>query len=266
VTAIRTDELSRALHEGFGASATVRPRRPGKLYQVDIPSYLADGDSAGVYVRPEEDGRVTLTDLGHTCMRLSYTRRLNERTDAAIRKLSERHGFQFFSGEIFATMPLQEITAGAIALAQIESSAESALTALTSRGVSGERFKKIVRDALREVVAEYCTFNYKSESDTEGLYAIDAAMTATPTWLGIAIVPSDIEAERAISNRLYISRELDAAKKKHRWLAILRDVNDLRDMTRKRLLQTYVSQIPVYEEQKGTLRDTIVNLADLRAA
>jgi hypothetical protein len=121
------------------------------------------GDAALVFVRPEEDGRVTLTDLGHTCMRLSYTRRLTEKTDAVLRALAERHGFTLKQGEIASN------------------------------------------DAARR-----------------------------------------------------------DPRRKNRWLAILRDINDLHDNTRKRLLQSYVAQIPVYEEQRGVLGATLTSLADLQ--
>ena len=68
------DSLRDAFTTGLDAAARVRVRRPGSLFQVELPAYMGDGDAAAIYVRPGKNGSVILTDLGSTRTRISYQR------------------------------------------------------------------------------------------------------------------------------------------------------------------------------------------------
>lgn len=256
-------DLTRALESAF-TTASVRARRQGRLYQVEIPAYLADGDPALLYVRPRADSTLEVTDLGHTLMRLSYTRAITEKAERAIGDLAARHGFALEAGEIRVIVPQGELFAAVLGLSQVEAAAEVALTS-TPRGLSVERFKTIVREALVAAFADRCQLDYRDPSDHDGLWAMDAVIDG-PTWLGVAIVPSDIEAERALANKGRLAPELHLRGRKTRWAAIPRDINALSDTTRRRLMASYLAPIPVYDEGHPELREQLGDLADLAKA
>jgi hypothetical protein len=257
---VNTDELKQALGASL-AKATIRVRRPGKLFQVEIPCYLGDGDPALVYVRPETDDAVTVTDLGHTWMRLSYMRRLTQRHEQALQELASRYGLEFRDGRVFTTVPRSEIFAAAIAMAQVQTAAEVAVTTGGPR-LSAERFKKIVREALLEAFAERCRLDYRDPSDAHGLWVLDAAIIGR-TWVGIAIVPSDLEAERALANKGHLVPEMEKRGQRNRWVVVPRDIHMLGDTTQKRLMESFLAPIPVYDEGAPRLREVLADLADL---
>src|SRR5262245_18674976 len=119
-------DVSEILRAGFGAQATVRARRPGAIFQVNLPAYLADGDAVAVYLRPTADARLTMTDLGHTCMRLSHTRKLTGRILSTIAHLAQRHGFTLEEHRIAATIQREDVLGAALGMIQIQSEAEIA--------------------------------------------------------------------------------------------------------------------------------------------
>ena len=117
-------EVSKILQTCFGSEATVRARRPGVLFQVSLPAYLADGDAVAVYLRPNSDGRLIMTDLGHTCMRLSYTRKLTDQVLAIVADLAQRHGFALEEDRILATIRRQDVLGAVLGMIQIQSETE----------------------------------------------------------------------------------------------------------------------------------------------
>jgi hypothetical protein len=198
-------------------------------------------------------------------MRLSYTRKLGPQTDAVLRQLADAHGFQFEDGEVFATVPVPELLAGAMALAQIEAAAEAAVAASVSRRISSERFKKLVRDVLEEAFKESVEFGFHSAQDPDALYPVDALLR-TPRWLAVSFVPSDVEAERAVATYHAVHPVLDQmADRPPRWVTIPRDISSFREGTRKRLMSTHHVAAPVFDEAAVPLiRAKLTDLGDVR--
>lgn len=256
------DQLTAALQAGFGTSARVRAHRPERLYQVEVPAFLADGDAAVVYVRPEEDGRVRVTDLGHTCMRLSYTRKLTKRTDAVIDDLADRYGFEFRDGEVTAVVRMDELLAGAMSLAQIEASAEAAVSAARAHRMSTARFKRLVRELLEDVFKADVHFDFVTPDDRDALFAVDA-LVRTPHQLAVSFVPSDLEAEHAVNTHLRVAPYL-ASQRRTRWIAIPRDLDALRESSRRRLLATHVPAAPAFDDAMIPLvRERLTDLGEV---
>jgi hypothetical protein len=253
------ESLTAKITESFGRSARVRARRPRSLYQVEIPAFLSDGDAAQVYLREIDSGEVEMTDLGHTTMRLSYTRKISAEVEEALTRLGERHGFRFESGEFSARMPFNEITAGAIGLAQIEAAAEAVVEASARHRVSERRFREMVRTILRDAFREACEFDYFDRvADPQGNYAIDALVRPGRNALVISVVPSQMEAERAVGNRLFLEPYL---KEPHHWVALPRDINKLPDKTRARLMSSYLVPVPSVEQEPDAVPERLRQLA-----
>jgi Domain of unknown function DUF1828 len=245
-------EITRILKSGFGAGTRVRTRRPNALCQLHVPAYLADGDAAAIYVRPLEDGRLLMTDLGHTLMRLSYTRRVNAEVRATLAHLSKRHGFDLDEDRLVSTMRPEELLAGALGLIQIESEAEATIASTIVRGERSENFRAKVRDVLREGFKDDVQFDYHDPDDKDGLYKIDAFIsgTAAPHPLGVAIAPTNLEAERAVSSKLKLAKTLPGGS---RWIAIPRDQNAFDGKTRQRLMVEFLIPLPKFEDQPERL-------------
>lgn len=244
---MNTSEIAARLHQGFGDGVSVTARRPGRIYQITLPAYLSDGDGAFIYVRPAREGRVVMTDLGHTYTRLSYSRTITAAAERTLARLAERHGFQLDEGEICTEMPVDELLAGAMGLVQIESSAEAVITAAAKRGVRAEAFRAAVRDALKEIFPSKVEFDYRAPDDPAGIYSLDA-LVATPVRLAVSLVPNDLDAERAIGTKHALERSF--AGTKHRWVAVPRNMNDLQERTRLRLANEM--ELAVGEYTEGT--------------
>ncbi len=65
------DSLRGVLSDSLRAEVDLR-RRGMNDYRVDVPFYFSDGDGVKIILKDHGDGDYTLTDEGHTLMRLSY--------------------------------------------------------------------------------------------------------------------------------------------------------------------------------------------------
>lgn len=252
-------ELTTIFRAGFGASARVRARRPNVLFQLDIPAFLADGDAAAIYVRPLGDGRALMSDLGQTCMRLSYEMSVGNKERETLARLATRHGFSLYEERLEAKMPMSELLAGAIGLIQIQAEAEATIVASVARSERSDSFRSVIRGVLRDHFGDACELDYHEPSDKDGLYKIDAYIHTPIMPLGVAIAANDIDAERAVSAKLHLAAILPGKK---RWIAIPKDINSFQDKTRKRLMMEYLVPVPRYEDEPGRLPPALDALAE----
>jgi hypothetical protein len=253
-------DVSEILRTGFGAEASVRARRPRVLFQVNLPAYLADGDAVAVYLRPAEDGRLTMTDLGHTCMRLSYSRKLTDDVLATVADLAHRHGFALEDQRIAATFQRQDVLGAALGMIQIQSEAEAVIERTIARGKQSEGFRQMVRDVLGELFQGKVQFDYHEPRDKNGLYGIDAMVQGPAASLGIAIAPSTVEAERAVAAKLHLASALPGGGRRL-WIAIPKDVSALDKKTQLRLMQEYLIPIPKFDDERDRVAPKLLALA-----
>jgi hypothetical protein len=241
-------DLTEQLRASFGSTARVVTRRPGIIYQVELPTFLADGDAATVFVRPEPDGHVVVTDLGQTCMRLSYSRAITATVTEQIENIAGQHGFKFEDGQIFARSYPKDLFALAVALTQTEAEVEAAIRARAPKELGAERFKTIVRQVLREAFGNHAYFDYRSPKDREGLYTLDAFVKQDDTRVGIALVPSEADAERAVATKLMLAPLLSEDAPQMRWVALPRNLEQLPKKTQARVENAF--EVPLRAIQR----------------
>lgn len=121
--------LLRSFRDGLNTAIRVRARRPNKLYQIELPAFMGDGDGAQIYVESGDKGKVVMTDLGATCMRISYTTKITKKVEAQLARLAEPQGFSYVDGEFRAEIPLTELMPAALGLLQIQAQAEHWMSA-----------------------------------------------------------------------------------------------------------------------------------------
>lgn len=258
---METEELSQVLRAGFGAEASVRTRRPGALFQVNLPAFLADGDAVSIYLRPGADGRLTVTDLGHTCMRLSYARKLTGAVLATLGDLAQRHGFALEDERLTASVQRHDILSAALGMVQIQSEADVLVDRAIARGKQGETFRRMVREILGEAFKNRVEFDYHEPGDTDRLYSLDAMIDEPGASIGVAIVPSTLEAERAVNTKMHLAKTVPAGSRKYRWIAVTRDVSALDRKSQLRLMKEYLVPIPKFEDERDRLALKILDLA-----
>lgn len=250
------EALQRAFASALDSGASVRVRRPGRLFQVELPAYMGDGDAAEIYVRPGEgEGSLVVTDLGSTRTRISYRRELDESIDAELARLADSHGLELVDGELQVEVAPNELLGATLGLLQVEAQAEQLAYVAKRKMREATQFRRQVIELLHELFRDeqLKTPFFDEENDTEGLYKVDALIRGKKP-VAIAIVPGDLEAERAIVAKLVLEKSVipDA-----RWLAIPRDLERLASRTRKRLLDQYWTTGSSFEreEVQKRLRD-----------
>jgi Domain of unknown function DUF1828 len=260
---LEVTEVSEILRKGFGSEASVRARRPGVLFQVNLPAYLSDGDAVAVYLRPTADGRLIMTDLGHTCMRLSYSRKLTDGVLATVADLAQRHGFALEEQRLATTIQRADILGAALGLVQIQSEAEVVVDRTVARGKQGESFRKMVREILGEKFKESVRFDYHEPSDKDSLFSLDAMIQEPSVSFGVAIVPSTLEAERAVATKMHLAKTLPRGSGSGRclWIAIPHDVSALDKKTQLRLMSEYLVPVPKFEDGRDRIASKILELA-----
>ncbi|NNB89915.1 MULTISPECIES: DUF1828 domain-containing protein [Corallococcus] len=255
--------LTEQLLEGFGSSARVTTRRAGLIYQVEIPAFLADGDPVSIFVRPDTGGFLTVTDLGQTCMRLSYVRPITPSVEASLEQIAQRHGLRFHEGQIFARVPQMDLFPTAMALAQAEAEAEASIPIRSSREMPAEQFRAVVREVLREVFRERAHLGFVEQvQDPEGLYPIDALVDG-PRPLALAVIPSELDAERAVATRYVLNPELVKNRPGLRWVALPKDMGKLPPKTQSRIDNAFLVPMRAIQrpgtELASNLRKLFVN-------
>ena len=260
---LEVTEVSEILRAGFGAEASVRARRPGVLFQLNLPAFLGDGDAVAVYLRPGERGQLTMTDLGHTCMRLSYSRNVSDVVLATVADLAQRHGFTLDEQRITATIRPADVLGAALGMIQIQSEVEMVVGRTIARGQQSDNFRQMVRDVLDKEFKGNVQFDYHDASDKDRLYSIDAMIEGPGASLGIAIIPSSIEAERAVSAKMHmLAGTLPGGHGRRRhWIAIPRDVSALDKKTQLRLMKEYLVPVPKFDDGRNLIAPRILELA-----
>lgn len=239
------ESLSTFVKERFGQAVSVRARRPrGRLYQIEIPAFLPDGDSAQIYLEPGPDAGYMVSDLSHTAMRLSYARDLSDAMLEKLSELAERHGFTLTGGKIEAQVRPDELLGALFGLAQIEAAAEDAIQRATSRGPRADEFKALVIEALRRQFHDKVEVDVMPPGEVIPGYAVDAVVNlARP--VAVQAIPNDIEAERAIGTRYKAAGSL-AVKS---WIAVPRELKKLTGRTQERLVDAFIISGSKFEER-----------------
>lgn len=243
-SSVTAEALAGLVRDGLGESVSVRARRPGgKLFQIEIPAFLPDGDAAQIYLEPR-GGTYVVSDIAQTMMRLSYTRDLTDQMREKLAELAESHGFGLTeAGRIEAVVRPDELVGALFGLAQIEAVAEDSIHRVVSRGPRPEEFKAQVIAALQEHFRDQVAINVMPPGETVSEYAVDAVVSlARP--VAVQAIPNDIEAERAIGTR-YRAKALDVKS----WIAVPRELKRLSSRTQERLVDAFIVSGSKFEAQ-----------------
>ena len=195
------DTIRAAFVRGLDVAATVRARR-ANLYQLDIPAFCGDGDAVQIYVRAEDDGSVTVTDLGSTRMRVSYHRELGEDVERQLARAASAQGLSVDDGVASSRVELRDLSAAVLGLVQFEAQADRIVASARRKHADAAAFRESVRELLMELFHGRIEAPFFDKAlDPDGLYALDAIIRG-PHTLAVAAVPGDIEAERAVATKL----------------------------------------------------------------
>jgi hypothetical protein len=253
------ETLHQAFASGLDTGARIRLRRPG-LFQVELPAFMGDGDGAAIYVRPGKNGSLVVTDLGSTRMRISYQRKPTGEIDEALSQLAEQQGMHLHEGEIRTEVGARDLLAATLGLLQVEAQAERLAIASKRKTHEATEFRAHVLALLHDLFRGQVIEPYFDEkTDPDALYKVDA-LVGTKKPLAIALIPSDIDAERAVSAKLSLSK---LAPAKTRWIAIPRDMERLTSRTRQRLNREYITAGSTFEEDRTIVGERLRDLADV---
>lgn len=254
------ETLRDAFATGLDAGARVRVRRPGSLFQVELPAFMGDGDVAAIYVRPGKNGSLVVTDLGSTRTRISYQRKPTGEVDEALAHLAELQGMHLEEGEIRTEVGARDLLAAALGLLQVEAQAERLAISSKRKTHEAAEFREHVLALLRDLFKGLVTEPYfDAKADPEALFKVDA-LVDTKKPLAVALIPGDLDAERAVSAKLSLSK---VAPPKTRWIAIPRDMERLTSKTRKRLNREYITAGSTFEEDRAIVGERLRDLADV---
>ncbi|MGH7271774.1 MAG: DUF1828 domain-containing protein [Polyangiaceae bacterium] len=254
------ESLHHAFAQGLDAAARVRARRPGSLFQVELPAFASDGDVAAIYVRPGSDGRLLVTDLGSTRTKVSYARTMTCEVDEELARLAEHQGLTFEEGEIRTEVSARDLLAAALGLLQVEAQAERLAVVSKRRSHEATQFRDDVLALLHDIFGDKMQKPFfDKKTDPEALFQVDALITAAKP-LAVAVIPGDLEAERAVGAKLALA---GAAPPKTRWIAIPRDMERLTSRTRKRLNREYLAAGSTFEEDREIVEERLRDLAEV---
>jgi hypothetical protein len=231
------ETLMEILRSRLDPNALVRVRRPGSLFQVNLPAFHADGDAVSVFVRPLADGRILVTDLGMTFMRMSYGAKLTDAIESEVAKVAKLNGFELREGRIQARVVARDLMPAIFGLIQTEILAEPIAK-------ESKRRERVARDFRKEVIEfvmstfgeERTTVGFRDPArDPEGYAAVDVVVRG-PRTLAIVAVSSPTAANDALGTKLLTGPSLPNS----RWIAVTSDFNALPNRSRARLLREYI--------------------------
>lgn len=246
---IQIPELKKKIDLGLGQGWGLRAVRPGKVAQLSVPAYWADGDASAVYFQPSQmEGRVRVTDLAHTIMRYSYEHEVDSNAMHFFEGLAESNGFELERQEIWAEIDEDtELVGAVLGMVQIQAQVDGYLTQKAQESTGSgtrENFRRLVLEALRAEFREALKEGVRSPH-AEG-FDLEAVLEIHERKLAVAPIPSDIEAERAVANRYHWAQHDEG--RRLLWFAVPRDLNTLSTKTRSRLHEAYFVQGEHYDE------------------
>lgn len=254
------EKIESILRFCLGSDVRVVVRRPN-LFQVLVPAYFADRDVVQIFAKPLRSGQLRLTDLGHTRMRLSYTRDVNVEVDDAITDLVESHGFRLDEGRIVFDAYAHELVAGVFGLAQVESAIMTNIPMPKVRRAQDGGFGQKVRELLKESFGDRCDLQvYDRVRDPSADFALDAVIRGKRMTIGVAAVSTNTVAERAVGTQPRAVALVEAPAMG--WAVVCQNMDNLAALTRRRLLSTYPLQFPVFEQDRERIPKVINDLAD----
>ncbi len=259
------DALRDAFAAGLDTGARVRVRRPGAVFQVELPAFTSDGDVAALYVRPgEPPAELVLTDLGVTRMRMSYHRSDPVEEEQQLTRLAEAQGLRFEGGELCTPVGWSDLLAAALGLLQVEAQAEALAKAARPVKRRRARFREAAHALVVSVFGEGVRRDfYDADRDPRGLYRLDALVPTSADVrrpLALSFMPGDTDAERAVSTKLFLQRE-GSVPSGTRWVAIPRDLERLRSSTRRRVVNEFEVPGASLEADERTMADRLRDLA-----
>lgn len=248
--ALTPDDIRVALEKSLGV-VHVHEARPGKLFQIDMPAFAPDGDGFQVYVEPMDSG-FRVSDMGATLMRASYGPELDEQQYGALMDIARGQGLEVDDGTLGAVVSREALIGGVLALLQTQASAEhAALVMRTPKRARRESlFQATIEDIITDAFGQRAVLGYHDPADKQGDYTIDAYVKG-PRPLAIAIVPSDIAAERAVASKLTLLRSPSASTyATTNWVHVPLDAGSLTKRTSRRLDREYEPVVTAFDESQ----------------
>lgn len=255
---ISAESMRSLFTRGLDSGATVRVRRPGALYQLELPAFADDGDGATVYIRPRGNGELVVTDLGATRMRISYESSLTPTLDLELGKVARGHGYVLRDGAFECIVPAEELVPAVLGLLQLEAVSEQFVVKTRVRKQEASAFRESVVSLLEELFKGHVETAFTDPvRDPDGLFAVDAVVRTARKPMAIALVPNDLDAERAVSAKMTTQALLPGAL----WLAIPRDIDKLRTDSRRRLQKEYMPVVSEYSDERDLARARLIEFA-----
>ena len=151
--ATRSLEVLDLLRAQFSEQIALYERRPG-LFQLVAPLYHEDGDMLSIFLQPLDDGRVRITDMADTVMRLSYTYQLDTANkERVFQRILAEGGLGEMDGHLFIDSEIQALYPSVLQFAQTVSKVTN--MSMYRREVVENLFYELLLEFVLEKLGEY---------------------------------------------------------------------------------------------------------------
>jgi hypothetical protein len=196
---ITPDALKTAIDSALAADVEVRPVREGQV-QVYVPFEFPDGDGLVVHVREGGDGRLEVTDVGHTLLHLSYHTELKRFAGGPraelLEKIQLRHDIEDRDGEFVLRSSRDAVGVDVFRFSQ------ALLEVSDLRNLDREIVRSTFRDDFARLIAEHFPEAQRDyvdrEHDPKGEYPVPFVLNGTARPIGVFDVNSDERALEAV--------------------------------------------------------------------
>jgi len=242
------ENILNTLKEDFNNRVTLKKRKEG-VYQLFAPIFHEDGDMLDIFLTANGNGKIRISDMAMTLMRLTYSFEIDTINKERIYKLilTQNHVNEN-DGKIYLDVNEEDLYSGIVQLSQVIAK------------VSNMRLYKreVIRSLFMELLSEYIMTELKDFEPKPDFYPIegheeykvDFCFNHRPKPIYLFGVPDSAHSRLATISCLKFQNE----NYKFRSIAVLEDIDLLGKKDQARLMSASDKEFPSLDDFKENAR------------
>jgi hypothetical protein len=236
------ENILNILKQDFNNRVALKKRKEG-VYQLFAPMYHEDGDMIEIFLTLNGDGKIRITDLAMTLMRLTYSYEIDTPNKERIYKLilSQNH-INEDNGKLYIDVSEDDLYSGILQLAQVI--AKISNMKIYKRELIRSLFMEMLTEFIMTELKDYGPMPdyYPIEGHEE--YKVDFCFNHRPRPIYLFGVPDSAHARLATISCLKFQTE----KLKFRSVAVLEDLDLLGKKDQARLMSAADKEFPSLDD------------------
>ncbi len=239
--------ITEAIRVQFGVDFFIYEKRPG-VYQFSSSIYHEDGDAFEIYLVPENDDTIKITDFGMTVMRLSYYYELDtDRKNEIFNKIVRENRANVSSGSIEIVTKIKSLFPSIMQMAQVIAKVSN--MRYFKREVIENLFYEMLEEFVMEGLSQYKPVKAVSPLDGRQEYEVDFELRPN----GVPYYLFGIKDTSKARLATIACQQFSLSKLSFKSMAVYSDIDKIGKKDRDRLINASDKQYTSIDEFKAAV-------------